>query len=52
MIRNEALITLKSVFVFLGLPRTANILVGSSEFRAIKNQKFSWGHVGILKLLR
>lgn len=38
--------------MFLGLPRTANILVGSSEFRAIKNQKFSWGHVGILKLLQ
>lgn len=49
---NEGFVTLKSVFVFLGLPMGANIVVGSSEFRAIENQKSSWGHVGILKLLR
>ena len=46
--RNEAVITLKSVFVFLGLPMAANILVGLWEFRTIENPKFSRSHVGIV----
>ena len=46
-VKCESLVMLKTVFVFLGLPMAANILVSSSGFRAIENQKFTWGHIGI-----
>lgn len=36
-VRYEALVTLNTVIVFLGLPVASNILIGSPEFRAIEN---------------